>query len=120
MGKKKDRKGKLPKRIAGVKLPKAARLQAERMIVELRQPIVREMIAGAVSMAANAMARQATAAPNAPASKADAEPETTSAGRAKSGGQQFADFATGVGLVVLGKLFEKVQSTGETTTAPKV
>ena len=125
MGKKKDKTGKLPKTIAGVKLPKAARRQAERAIAELKKPIVREMVLGAVGMAASAMAKQAGAMRNkanaAPAaelaSTADAKPAV------KSGGEPFVEIATGLALVGLGKFFEKMSAAAEppkTPGSPKV
>ncbi|WP_174274886.1 hypothetical protein [Sphingomonas bacterium] len=120
MGKKKSEKkpGKLPKRIAGVKLPKEARRQAERAIAELRQPIVREMIAGALGMAANAMAKQASAARTAPhcAPKAEAEPKPAGA---KSGGEQFAEIAAGLAVAGLGRLFEKMSAANEAAKKPE-
>lgn len=122
MVKKKDKKGKLPKRIAGVKLPKEARKQAERAIAELKQPIVREMIAGAVGMAATALAKQAAewkAPRSAPPPEAKSElktehsPESLKSEGGKSSSEQFAEIATGLAVAGLGKLFEKMQAAGD-------
>ena len=122
MGKKKDKKGKLPKTIAGLKLPKEARRQAEKAIAQLKEPIVQEMIAGAVGMAATALAKQAAEARLSRSErKPEAEPETSSEARkpaAKSGGEQFAEIATGLAVAGLGKLFEKMQGKGDADSKP--
>lgn len=110
------KKSKIPKKIAGVKLPKAARKQAEKAIEELKQPIVREMIAGAIGMAASAMAKQVAANAAKASQKAELKPEPVKKAEAakpaesKSGGDQFAEIATGLAMAGLGKLFEKMSA----------
>ena len=80
MGKKKDAKkaGKLPKRIAGMKLPKEARRIGETLIAQANSPEVHRMLAAGLSMAAtvasNAAERQRRSAGAADAAMAPVTP----------------------------------------------
>ena len=118
MSKKKDKKDKLPKRIAGVKLSKDVRRQAERALAELRQPIVREMIAGVVGMAAATLAKQAGVTPKEPPLP---EPQSAppKAVNGQLAGGHLTEIATGLAVVGLGKLLSKMQTEHSLKVAPK-
>lgn len=120
MSKNKVKKGKLPKRIAGIKVPKEARKRAERAIEELKQPVMREMIAGAMGMAATAMAKAATPANSThctPDSKPEAKTDPAKPATGKSSGEQLVEIATGLAVVGFGKLFEKMQAASDAKKA---
>ena len=87
----KDKKGKLPKQIGGMKLPKKARKQANKAIAALNQPMVRELAAAALAAASAVASKRAKAAPEAKPSGAP------------TGGAQFAEVAAGVAMAALSK-----------------
>lgn len=118
------KKGKLPKKIGGVKLPKAVRKQARRAIAELGQPIVRDGIAAALGMAAAAMARQADRMREERAAKAAATPskaagadQASAAPAGAPGGGQLAELATGLALAALGRWMDKAGPKADSPTA---
>ncbi len=59
------RKGKIPKKIGGVKLPKSVRKPAEKLIATAASPEGRRVLAAGLAMAASALATRSTPAPRA-------------------------------------------------------
>jgi hypothetical protein len=107
----KDRKGKLPKRLAGVKIPKELRKGGERLLASAQTPEGRAAIARGAAVVASAAAAMAHAA-NRPAANrsvvtepARAPSETPDAGAANT--DALGD-AIGAGVeAVLGRLFTR-------------
>ncbi|KQN25077.1 hypothetical protein ASE86_02085 [Sphingomonas sp. Leaf33] len=58
------KKGKLPKTIAGVKLPKTVRKPAEKLIAKAQTPEGRRMLAAGFAIAASALATRSTPKPH--------------------------------------------------------
>lgn len=107
MSKKNDGKAgmKLPKQIAGVKLPKELRKKGDALIAQASSPEGRAAIAKGVTVVAGAAAAmaQAAAAKKQPATEATAKPE----GATIDSGDALAN-AIGAGVdAVLGRLFPK-------------
>lgn len=59
------RKGRIPKKIGGVKLPKSVRKPAEKLIAKASTPEGRRVLAAGLAMAASALATRSTPAPRA-------------------------------------------------------
>lgn len=92
MGKKnKDKKAKLPKQVAGVKIPKVLREQGKNLVVDLaRNPMVAEVAAaGLVAVAAALRGSAKSTAVAAPAEK----PAADAAGQVKAGLSDLANLA---------------------------
>lgn len=106
----KHKKGKLPKRVAGVKIPKQWRKGGEALIAQAQSPEGRAAIAKGVSVVAGAAAAmaQAAAAKNPatakqPAAETDQKPAQPGTGNPDA----LADAIGAAADAVLGRLFAK-------------
>ena len=88
MGKHKNKAGKLPKRIAGVKLPKDLRRTGEKLIAEVDTPANRALLASGLTAVAAAVAQSASAARSGTSHGASGEPAATQPGE---GGTRASD-----------------------------
>ncbi len=100
---KKAKKGRLPKEVLGVKLPKELRKAGDRMIEQASSPQGRQAIAGALTMAAAAATAAIARGREKPADAAEAAQGTTRA----PDPQAVADVVGKAAEAVLGKLFGK-------------
>lgn len=101
---KKAKKGRLPKEVLGVKLPKELRRAGDRMIEQASSPQGRQAIAGALTMAAAA----ATAAIARGREKGSDQPDAAQAAQGTTRApdpQAVADVVGKAAEAVLGKLF---------------
>jgi hypothetical protein len=112
-------KGRIPKTIAGVKVPKELRKAGEKLLDEVQRPETQAKIAGALTMAAGAVAAAAAKkraaeamaprpsdppkAPHAPDAPRPGEPGT----RTSPDPQAIADAVGQVAEQVLGRFFGK-------------
>ena len=122
-----SKKTKLPKQIAGVKLPKKLRKKANKALDALDQPLVRNLAQVALAAASAAAAKhadQSRAAADGAADKAErAAPADATGGDRPSSRHQMADVAAGLALAALTKWLsskdkpvEDIAKQGETPT----
>ncbi len=103
----KTKKTKIPKRIAGVKLPKELRKTGEAILEKANSPQGREMLAAGLTMAAAAAtAAVARSREKAAAAKPVGQAETADAGKpGVTDPQAFANAVGGMAEAALGKFF---------------
>ena len=105
----KDRKGKLPKRVAGVKIPKELRKGGDRLIAKANTPEGRAALAKGAAVVASAAAAMAQAAVKAPTVKLvpPAAPTGSQPGEPGVTKPDPLGDAIGAGVAMLGQLFAK-------------
>jgi hypothetical protein len=107
------KKGKLPKEVLGVKIPKELRRAGERVLAQAQTPHGREMIATGLTMAATAAAaalakgRERPAAPAPHAAPREGAPRPEAGTQRTPDPQAVADAIGQAADAVLGRLFGK-------------
>lgn len=120
---KKDKKAKLPKQVAGVKVPKDLRKSAQTMVELAKNPIAREVVSAAIVAGIAALAKRKVApkAPHvaAPQEKASAtDPEKKGAELANLVVQGVTSFLSGLTRPMEKKPQAESGSTAQSSAAP--
>jgi len=117
-----DSKTKLPKHIAGVKLPKKLRRKANKALRALDQPIVRNLAQVALAAASAAAAKHAdearTAAESATKKTKGAKPAEAAAPAPGPSHSQMADVAAGLALAAITKWLSAKQKPADEVVKP--
>lgn len=102
MTKTKSAKVKLPKRIAGIKVPKELRKQGEALLTKANSPEGRQAIASGLAMVAGVAAANAAKRP-----AAAPEPKASETPRGSGDAQQVVDAIGAAAEAVMGRFFAR-------------